>query len=216
MPNAKSNNLVIKFPLRGEWVTVNTPGHHRFAFDLVAVQPNSQRYFSSSWFHLAVSLAPVSVSYSWLQPVYSPVSGTVLKASDGWSDRLTLNVARDILKAFVFPPALIDDDIRPFAGNYVLIESEGVVVMLAHLRCGSLKIASGETVQTNQLIGEIGNSGNLIVPHLHIQVMDAVDPLIATILPFGVTGCEVWDSNIWQPMNGEFLKKRKHIRSTKP
>lgn len=195
-------------------MSVNTPGHHRFAFDLVAVQPESQRYFSRSWLHLVLGLAPVSISYSWSQPVDSPVNGTVLEASDGWSDRLTLNVARDALKAFIFRPALIDNDVRPFAGNYVLIESEGVVVMLAHLRCGSLKIASGETVQTNQLIGEIGNSGNSIVPHLHIQVMDAADPLIADILPFGVTGCEVWNSDIWEPMNGEFLQKRKHFRST--
>jgi hypothetical protein len=52
---------------------------------------------------------------------------------DGWSDRLTLNVARDMLKTFVFRPKLIDDDIRPFAENYVLIELEDVVVMLAHL-----------------------------------------------------------------------------------
>jgi hypothetical protein len=92
-PNVKSNHLVMAFPLRGEWVTINTPGHHRFAFDLVAVQPNSKRYFSSSWFQMMLGLVPVSVSYSWLQPVYSPLAGTVLRASDGWSDRLTLNVA---------------------------------------------------------------------------------------------------------------------------
>jgi hypothetical protein len=210
----KSKFPVMTFPLRGEWVTINTPGHHRFAFDLVAVEPNSKHYFSSFWSHRILGSASVSTSYSWSQPLYSPVSGTVLTASDGCPDRMTLNIPRDLLKTFVFHPTLIDGDIRPFAGNHILLESSGAFVLLAHLRCSSLKVSPGDTVQTNQLIGEIGNSGNAIAPHLHIQVMDTANPLTATIIPFGMTGCEVWDSNIWKPMNGEPLKKHKHFRST--
>lgn len=208
-----SNLFVMTFPLRGEWVTIATPGHHRFAFDIVAVPPNSNRYFSSPWLRMILRSAPVSVSYSWFQPVYSPVAGIVLKVSDGWLERLTLNLARDLLNAFVFRPSLIKNDIRPFAGNYALIESEGVVVLLAHLRDRSLRISSGEMVQKGQFIAEIGNSGNSIMPHLHIQVMDGFDPLKANIVPFGITGCEVWNRSFWQPMNGELLEKSKHIHS---
>jgi len=108
---------VIAFPLRGEWTAINSPGHHRYAYDFVAVDAQFQRYFSTSWLSLIVGKAVVADSYSWSQPVYSPFDGVTIAVSDGWPDRRDLSLVRDLLKAFVFRPKIVAGDIRPFAGK---------------------------------------------------------------------------------------------------
>ena len=36
------------------------------------------------------------------------------------------------------------DDIRPFAGNHVIIDAEGFYVFVAHLRLGSVRVEVGD------------------------------------------------------------------------
>lgn len=40
--------------------------------------------------------------------------------------------------------------------------------LIAHLRPGSVVVAVGDQVKAGQLLGQVGNSGNSIEPHLHI------------------------------------------------
>ena len=42
----------------------------------------------------------------------------------------------------------------------------------------------GDVVQTGQVLGKLGNTGNTDGPHLHFQVMDATSVLKANSLPF--------------------------------
>jgi hypothetical protein len=93
-----------------------------------------QALFSTSWFSLIVGKATVTDSCSWSQPVYAPFDAVAIKASEGWPDRRDLSLVRDILKAFVVRPRIVAGDIRPFAGNHVLIASDACVAMLVHLR----------------------------------------------------------------------------------
>ena len=60
----------------------------------------------------------------------------------------------------------------------------GLLVLLAHLRRGSVRVGAGDRVESGQQVGECGNSGNSTAPHLHFQVMDGPDPLAANGLPF--------------------------------
>ncbi|HJX26864.1 MAG TPA: M23 family metallopeptidase [Thermoanaerobaculia bacterium] len=46
-----------------------------------------------------------------------------------------------------------------------------VYIVLAHLKKGSVKVGTGETVTVGQPIGQIGNSGNTSEPHLHIHAV---------------------------------------------
>lgn len=55
--------------------------------------------------------------------------------------------------------------------------------MLAHLRAGPMRVREGERVAAGQELANCGNSGNSKQPHLHIQAMDAADPLTAGGLP---------------------------------
>jgi murein DD-endopeptidase MepM/ murein hydrolase activator NlpD len=56
--------------------------------------------------------------------------------------------------------------------------------MYAHLVPNSVTVQVGDSVETGQLLGKLGNSGSTSAPHLHFQVMDAPSPLDAHGLPF--------------------------------
>jgi len=55
------------------------------------------------------------------------------------------------------------------AGNHILLRCDGIDILLAHFRQGSLRVATGESVAVGQQIGEVGNSGETGEPHLHIH-----------------------------------------------
>lgn len=88
------------------------------------------------------------------ETVHSPCSGTVGKVVDGLSDQAPPETDRD----------------HP-AGNHVVVACRGVNVLLAHLHSGSVKVQSGESVETGQPLGLVGNSGNTTEPHLHIHAV---------------------------------------------
>ncbi|MFN4128700.1 MAG: M23 family metallopeptidase [Paracoccaceae bacterium] len=54
-------------------------------------------------------------------------------------------------------------------GNHVILRCGGVDIVLAHMRQGSIAVATGQTVTTGTLLGEVGNSGASTEPHLHIH-----------------------------------------------
>lgn len=91
----------------------------------------------------------------WDAQVASPCAGTVVTASDGLPD-------------------LAPGDMDPAhpAGNHVRLDCNGVHVLLAHLRRGSVAVAAGEAVAVGDPIGRVGNSGNTTEPHLHVHAFD--------------------------------------------
>lgn len=84
--------------------------------------------------------------------LYSPCTGTVVVAIDEFED--------------LIPP---NTDPEHLAGNHILIECEGVEVLLAHMQKDSLEVAAGDTVTTTTILGKVGNSGNSSEPHLHLH-----------------------------------------------
>ena len=84
--------------------------------------------------------------------VYCPCSGQVVIAEDGHEDNV--------------PPA---KDLEHLAGNHVVIDCEGIEVLLAHLKNGSIVVEAGQEVEEGLVLGQIGNSGNSSQPHLHIH-----------------------------------------------
>ena len=86
------------------------------------------------------------------RPVVAPCDGVVVDAVDGVPD--------------LRPPLRTPDRGR---GNYVAIEAHGAVVVLAHLRLGTVLPAEGDRIAAGQPIGRVGNSGSSTEPHLHIH-----------------------------------------------
>lgn len=84
------------------------------------------------------------------EAVHSPCEGEIVERRDGLDN--------------LIPPA--SDRDNP-AGNHVVIACKGVRITLAHLQNGSVTRAS--RVETGDLIGRVGNSGNTSEPHLHMH-----------------------------------------------
>ncbi|MBO6849094.1 MAG: M23 family metallopeptidase [Marinobacter sp.] len=85
-------------------------------------------------------------------PVLSPCGGEVALVVDGIEDMPVPEMDRDHM-----------------AGNYVAINCGDFFVILAHLRQGSIAVATGDRVTTGDLLGQMGNSGNSSEPHLHLH-----------------------------------------------
>ena len=93
------------------------------------------------------------------EPLYAPVSGTILKARDGLRD--------------MTPPEL--DEVNR-AGNHVLIKTDDDrFIVMAHMKKGSVTVSEGDRVEAGSLLGEVGNSGRSEEPHLHIHCMDTLE-----------------------------------------
>lgn len=166
----------LAMPVTGAWRV--TQGHtcetnHRrgrlggeFAWDLAAVNESGRTN------GVAVD-APRrnGESPSYGRPVRAPIAGRVVTAVDHVADN---DEQRE------FPRRSLVDSVRVprwVFGNYVVIEDgAGVFVLLAHLQKGSVAVRPDDVVREGDLLAYCGNSGNSMLPHLHIQVMDRADP----------------------------------------
>ena len=193
-------------PVNGRWRALNSPtsrvpSHHvhgwsqTYAIDLV-YDPADESGPAFRWWPIA--RRPQEFP-AFGQPVLSPVDGVVVAAStaarDHWSRTSPLALAYLVLEG-----------VRELAGpvgvlgNHLVVRrDDGVCVLLAHLRRGSLRVGVGDRVRRGDLLAECGNSGNSTEPHLHCQVMDRPSVWIAAGLPFRI-------ENTALPRNGEFLE----------
>ncbi|WP_455371339.1 M23 family metallopeptidase [Petrachloros mirabilis] len=93
----------------------------------------------------------------------------------------------DLIRLLIFRPRP-GSPFSAYGGNYVLLNCDGVHVLLAHLRCGSIRVSTTDIVRAGDQLGEVGNSGSSIQPHLHLQVMEneRLFPLFSNLLPFSL------------------------------
>lgn len=118
-------------------------------------------------------------------PVLAPAGGRVVAALDGLPDQVARRSAFTQFGYALGQPQRIRGGVPAVAGNHVVIELPGgAFVALAHLQRGSVGVRVGETIAVGARIGACGNSGNSTEPHVHLQVMDAVNPGLANGVPF--------------------------------
>lgn len=148
------------FPLRGRVFAVGNGGanaginHHydvpaqRYALDISAL---------NRWGSRASGLYPAeNDAYEVFgAEVVSPCAGNVVQTRDGLAD---------------LRPG--DMDAENLFGNYAILHCDGVSVLLAHLKKGSVLVEGGERVAKGAAIGAVGNTGNTSEPHLHIHAID--------------------------------------------
>jgi hypothetical protein len=87
-------------------------------------------------------------------PVVSPCMGRVHAAVDRFADQRPGQRDREHV-----------------AGNHVVVACKSVLVLLAHLRSGSISVEEGATIAAGAVLGEVGNSGNTSEPHLHFHAV---------------------------------------------
>jgi murein DD-endopeptidase MepM/ murein hydrolase activator NlpD len=105
-------------------------------------------------------------------PVLAVAAGVVVAAVDDKPDQVP----------FAAVPPVTPADI---AGNHVVLDiGGGRYVFYAHLRPGSVRVSVGDRVRPGERVGQLGNSGNSDLPHLHLHVMDSPSPLGSDGLPY--------------------------------
>jgi murein DD-endopeptidase MepM/ murein hydrolase activator NlpD len=86
------------------------------------------------------------------------------------------------------------------AGNFVMIEHKlngsRYLTLYAHLRKGSLKVASGQKVSRGELLAEVGSSGNSQVPHLHFGVYKEEGAMYRPVDPWK-GACNTSSEGLW-------------------
>lgn len=220
MPSTET--ITINPPLEGEWRFLRPPGHHPFAFDFVQYDTGRTSSHSMAKANSILGKIPSEKYCCWNKPVYSPIEGNVIRIGNHWLDHEYTNIWKSIAiwynATYRFRPT--EDkgrlDIRPNAGNHVMIQAkEGHIVLLAHLRNQSITVTEGQQVKKGELIGMVGNSGNSTEPHLHINLFDQMhDPYTAKVLPFVFTRYESLNCGEWiehtasVPKAGTFVRLR--------
>lgn len=204
---------IIGAPVLGEWLVLHPPGHPPYAFDLVAIDPASGRYFSGSGWALAAGMLRAEDVHGWSKPVLAPLAGDVVLAHDGERDRRRLLPLVDVPAGFFIRPLLFGKRLGAMAGNHIVLATPSGYVFLAHLRRGSVGVRPGEHVEAGVELGQVGHTGNSLGPHLHIQVMDGPQPSSSRVIPFRVTKYGVLTGDRWTerrdtPLPGRATKIR--------
>lgn len=159
-----SQAIDLRSPLKESFVVLNggdspfTNAHFRvrpqnFALDIVGINAVGNR---AALFGSSRDLQSYVIYGS---PIISPCDGKISALVNDLPD--------------LIPPAR---DTEHPAGNHVLIECEGVEVLLAHMQQDSVAVVVNDTVTTGDLLGKVGNSGNTTEPHLHIHAERLGEP----------------------------------------
>ena len=220
--------IIVQFPLRGEWLSPNTPGTKvpshgtnqlgtRYAYDFIQVDWNRMGTpaYRVGVMQYLFSGVKLSDYYCWGQEVYSPCDGIVVVAEDGYAENAKTNLLGDMSNAYknahYFDPE--KDDIQSVAGNYVIIKySENVYAALCHLQTGSVQVSVGQMIKKGEVIGRVGHSGNSFAPHLHFQLMDSGDITVANGVPCAFEQYEIFQDNEWQIIENGIPTDKDRIR----
>jgi len=200
-------SIEIQSPVRGNLSFMNPPGHHPDAKDFVAVGNSGKPYPPIKLIYHILYKLNVEDTYAWGKEVYSPFEGYIRKVENNKDDRITLNIVSDLFKGLILAPRNANKSIDYFLGNHLIIESiEGTYALMAHLRKGSIKVEEGQLVKAGDIIGQIGNSGNTIQPHLHFQLMNENDPSKSIPIPFSLKSYKIKQEGYWKDMTNDLPK----------
>lgn len=220
--------IIVEFPLRGEWLSPNTPGKKipshgtnklgtRYAYDFIQVdwkRKGLPAYRVSLPQYLLFGV-PLNEYYCWGQEVYAPCDGIVVQAKDGYKERERTNLLADMSHAYkiahYFNPK--KDDIQSVAGNYIIMKcGDQVYAALVHLQTESIRVSVGQSVKKGEVIGRVGHSGNSYMPHLHFQLMDSCDMSTANGLPCAFEQYEVFQNGEWKKVVNGIPTDKDRIR----
>jgi hypothetical protein len=221
--------IVVEFPLRGEWVAPNTPGHkvpshgtdllgQAYAYDLMQIDwryPKKYRFFMKSLFPALLFGVRLKDCLDWRQPIYAPFNAEVIEAEDGIKERDPVHVVRDlliVLKNGLFFRANNNNDLRPLLGNYIILKGEQCYAMFAHAHTGSIRVKPGDKVSTGEQLASVGHSGNSTTPHLHFQLMDNPDLMNAKGLPCCFRAYELFEQGQWSKVSNGIPDRYDRIR----
>lgn len=220
--------VITEFPLRGEWLAPNTPGKKipshgtdrlgsRYAYDFLQVDWDKKGWpsYPVHWLKYLIFGIPINKCYCWGQTVYAPCDGLVVRAADGWKERARVHILSDLFvavkSAHVFKPDR--DNLQSVAGNYIIMKCEDEVYAgFVHLQKDSIKVLPGQSVKKGEVLGRIGHSGNSFFPHLHFQIMDNHNLLLAKGVSCAFEKYELYKDGKWEEVHNGIPGDKDRIR----
>lgn len=199
-------------PIRGDWIPVNSPadkvpshGVHvygqTYAIDLVEAPSDGAPWKAVHRWPLA--RRPQEFP-SFGRPVLAPADGVVVRVHRRERDHWSRNSLPGLL--YVLVEGMLRELTGPsrILGNHVILDlGDGVYAALAHLRRNSVRVRKGQRVTAGEQLAECGNSGNSSEPHLHFQLMDHRNVLVAAGLPFEFDRYEVGGATVEGDVPGD-------------
>ena len=194
---------MLELPFEGRWLVQNSPARRvpshgsdlfgeRYAIDFVPVGEGRRTASRRDW-RTVLATEPPERFVGFGRPVLAPADGVVVAVRDGEPDHEARRSQLALVPYALGQAARARAGVAAVAGNHVVIElAPGTYVALVHLKEGSVCVDVGDTVVTGEPIGACGNSGNSTQPHVHVQVMDAPDPLRARGVPIAFRDYRVW------------------------
>lgn len=222
--------MIVEFPLRGDWIAPNTPGHRvpshgtdiygqTYAYDFLKVDARFPDKWRVTRKPLLTSLLfgiPLNECLAWSQPIYAPFPGEVIEAEDGVEERNPAHMGRDLFVAvkngFSYKGATSNRDLKPLLGNYIILKGNDAFALIAHARQGSLGVRRGDRVDTAQKLAEVGHSGNSTSPHLHFQLMDDPELVKAKGVPCSFRQYELFEDGAWKTVMNGIPRRTDRIR----
>jgi hypothetical protein len=171
----------LEYPFTGRWLTQNSPANRvpshgttvfgtSYAIDFVPVNDTGRT--APITFGSLVRPEPPERFPGFGRPLLAPIEGVVAAAHDAEADHAAYRGIPSIGYALTQRRRAAAGWVA-LAGNYVLIEGEGVVVAVCHLQHGSVRVRPGQRVRIGDVLGRCGNSGNSTQPHVHVQAIDS-------------------------------------------
>lgn len=199
-------HLDMSFPFAGSWLVQNSPanrvpshGTHLFAaayaIDFVPVTGAGRT--APVTLRSLVRPEPMARFPGFGRQILAPVDGVVLGVHESEPDHDAYRGVPSIRYAFT-QRVRAEQGWVALAGNHILIESRGAIVVLCHLRYNSVTVRPGQQVRIGDVLAGCGNSGNSTEPHLHVQAVDSRDIQRANALRVSFGGA--------LPANGDVVR----------
>ena len=220
--------VVVDLPLRGEWTVLRTPADRvpshgtdalgqRYAYDFAVTddRPGAPVHPAGLVRWLVVG-GRTRDCHGWGEPVHAALAGTVVTVVDGVPERRWVHPVREAVigmwTAWRTRGGRRVDDPARLAGNHVIVRSEGVVAVYAHLVPGSVCVSPGHRVERGEVLGRVGHSGTSTSPHLHFQLMDDVDPHRARGVPAAFARYAVRRDGRWEDVRDGVPGRMERVR----
>ena len=205
-----SEPVVLSLPFTGGWLVQNSPASRvpshgttlfgsSYAIDFVPVGVDGRSAPRTVRSLLGTESPEVFIGFG--RSILAPVSGEVVGVHDGEVDHVARRSMGALLGYALTQPSRVRRGAGAVAGNHVAIRCDRGLVLLAHLRAGSVTVRVGDLVVRGDRIGDCGNSGNSTEPHLHLQVSDTLERDARGIpMAFQRSGQQPW-----MPRNGDIV-----------
>ncbi len=218
---------IVDLPLRGAWMAPHTPASRipshgtdilgqRYAFDFVRSDPRRGADDHPRGGRLSALVGvPTPDCPGWGEPIHAPLDGEVVAALDGIAEPGRVVPLRQIAlvlrNGLTFRPR--PENLPRILGNHVILRCGGAFAAFAHIAPGTVAVAVGDAVREGDVIGRVGTTGNSTMPHLHFQLMDAVDPLTARGIPCAFRAYEVEQADgAWRRVEGAIPRSTERFR----